>query len=631
MRSAAALCIGVLVVILASAMASRADQFDIISFEHPSANVEIVHINQPNPQHPITQYPSITFLPGDQIVVTAGGCVQTGGWGDTWKRYVNPSGDESEKYYFGEIWIPGVTEVMEPIQGVVNKQLFVPAGSPSNLFLRLGYSDDGYGDNNYDNHDNGNDNQCGGQDGGSAWVVLTITHNATPPQQTALVAPFDLFWNQVDGNGIPFQAIWGESINNKLDPADHPNPFPSDDICATPWLNPCTTQAPSIDNAPWPNTWVSCDHLGGPLVGHVNWGPGTYQGSLSWESKSDAGADDDYSLNLATQNAAGATSDRPQGYHIEFDSDETVDNFSSTWWDGFHTLVDENEKDAADEVKDRFTIVTGLVDLDCAHPCGGELHPVYAIFIRENGDPGDETWEFFVRNWGNEGGCASDDHQLFLDSNRYTVMLPWFPNATSVSVGENDIDTNGDVTITGPTAVAGVGVEIDFQMPDPGKHASVDGTFHLTWATSGSARLRPPVAVLPARFVSNGNLRATAASRMRLGVVAFGGARDDQFPPMTESQRSVYFAHLPPVVRHRDTRKIKLGPVHVMAATDYRLRRMRIRRTVPNVLSVFDQAKHARDEARVKALLAAFGGAIPGQQLHPYEGISGSSGNPPPH
>src|SRR5262249_48838660 len=41
-----------------------------------------------------TSYSNILFAPGDIVEVSADGCVQTGGHGATWKRYVNPSGPE---------------------------------------------------------------------------------------------------------------------------------------------------------------------------------------------------------------------------------------------------------------------------------------------------------------------------------------------------------------------------------------------------------------------------------------------------------------------------------------------------------------------------------------------------------
>src|SRR5260370_40569532 len=61
-----------------------------------ATNIDLWRINEPNVKQRITPYPEIRFQPGDVITIDAGGCVQTGGHGDTWKRYVNPSGDDSD-------------------------------------------------------------------------------------------------------------------------------------------------------------------------------------------------------------------------------------------------------------------------------------------------------------------------------------------------------------------------------------------------------------------------------------------------------------------------------------------------------------------------------------------------------
>ena len=604
------------------------DTFDIISVEHPSASVEIVRIRQPNVKKAVTAYPSITFQPKDQVVLAAGGCVQTGGSGATWKRYVDPSGEDSSKYYFGEIWIPGITGVMQPIEGAIAANpLYVPPGtSTDNLFLRLGYSDDDLSDNGYYDHDDGTENQCAGQAGGAAWVTLTITHNVDPPTSSGEVAPFDLFWGQADSNGIPLEAIWGESVNHRRDPANHPSALPGDDICATPWLLPCTTQAPTLDMASWPNTWVSCDWLGGPLVGHANWGPGTYQGTLRWESKSNAGADDDYSINLTTPDNDGATAGRSEGYHIEFDSDETVDHFGSVWWNSFQTAVDIDEPTAAQEIKDKFAVVTGLVDLDCAHPCSGELHPVYALFIRTSDDPAHETWAFFVRNWGNEGGCASDNHQLLLDGDKYTVTLPWLPGGTSVGLSTYDIKTNSDaVSVTGPIPVPGAGVKLIFQLDRPENQSSVDGMIQFKWTTTrvfGGA----PVVVE--------GLRAPVREReRRLLTAPYGGTRDDMLPPLTAAQLAIFKAHLPETSDDRNARKLTIKSDEAELAVAARLEASRIggtRLVVPRIRSVYDPKKHAGDQARFEALLAAFEGKIPGRPPRLESGIGGEILHPAP-
>src|SRR5947209_4757638 len=54
-------------------------------------------------------YPQIRFPAGASIEIVAGGAVQTGGHGNTWKRYVDPSGPNSGTLYHGLIKIEGIT------------------------------------------------------------------------------------------------------------------------------------------------------------------------------------------------------------------------------------------------------------------------------------------------------------------------------------------------------------------------------------------------------------------------------------------------------------------------------------------------------------------------------------------
>jgi len=96
-----------------------------------------------------------SFLPGDHVTVNAGGCVQTGGHGQTWKRYVDPASDGD--LYHGLITIPGATGDLERLVNVVGRQYVVGGRGGS---LKLGYEDDGYSDNGYYAHDDGTGGQC---------------------------------------------------------------------------------------------------------------------------------------------------------------------------------------------------------------------------------------------------------------------------------------------------------------------------------------------------------------------------------------------------------------------------------------------------------------------------------------
>jgi hypothetical protein len=122
-------------------------------------------ITRPRVTQARTEYPQITFSPNSQVTVTGSGCVQTGGKGATWKRYVDPAGAKSSTLYHGEILIPGAMpslkffEPRQPTVYTIPAKVSVPAGQ---MHLTLGYTDDAFSDNGYyaRNQDNGNYDQC---------------------------------------------------------------------------------------------------------------------------------------------------------------------------------------------------------------------------------------------------------------------------------------------------------------------------------------------------------------------------------------------------------------------------------------------------------------------------------------
>src|SRR6516225_880179 len=74
-----------------------------------SGNVESWRITEPDVTKPIIEFQQIRFQPGDEVRVTGGGCLQIGGSGKTWKRYVDPLGPNSDRLYHGMVLIPGAT------------------------------------------------------------------------------------------------------------------------------------------------------------------------------------------------------------------------------------------------------------------------------------------------------------------------------------------------------------------------------------------------------------------------------------------------------------------------------------------------------------------------------------------
>jgi hypothetical protein len=161
----------------------------------------------------------IRFQTGDKVTIEAGGGVQTGGHGTTWKRYVNPIGDNHDKMYYGTIYIPGITTGgLTPIRDLVGPygegkydsqkpdqctlHLTIPDISSlpeSARYLRLGYVDDNYTDNGYWGHDDGDEDQCKGV--GPAYVKITIEH-AAPAVVATSPAPPAVKVDYIVGAGI---------------------------------------------------------------------------------------------------------------------------------------------------------------------------------------------------------------------------------------------------------------------------------------------------------------------------------------------------------------------------------------------------------------------------------------------
>jgi hypothetical protein len=156
----------------------------------------------PNVKNDITEYKQIAVRKGDEITINACGCVQTGGKGKTWKRYLLPLGENSDKFYHGLIsFSHGMSMIPPP--GIAHPQYPTTSptvrtfqGHPASLFridefiaaqgngfrfeilmdgyLVLGYEDNDYHDNGYGGHDDGNPEQCAGIGGVS--VLISVKH-----------------------------------------------------------------------------------------------------------------------------------------------------------------------------------------------------------------------------------------------------------------------------------------------------------------------------------------------------------------------------------------------------------------------------------------------------------------------
>jgi hypothetical protein len=360
-------------------------------------------------------------------------------------------------------------------------------------------------------------------------------------------------------------------------------------------LPACSTQSPTVDTPGLPDSLI-CNFPDSEtgINGHVDWLDATYEGTLTWDENS---IDHDFNFYMDPLSPIGRL-------HLEFNSDETIDNFQTPWWKSFH------DNHPAKGTALGYTIVTGLVGLDCEHDCRLEVHPVHAIAIRVKEDRADETWAIFVRNWGNEGFCSSQQHYLDLDHNVFTVRLPWNADALGhVTVGSATTFQANVPNLIGPIVTPQPpgrlqrgepqgGVLVQFVLPAADVGGIVNGELHLQW--SGATIAQPPAT--PPRPTIAGWSRAgkpIAASQQQTPDVEDKlGALVAQMSP---AQRQIYQGKLNHVVAPH-TIPLRAGtPANAPPVTQ-----------PPHVRHVADAKKPIADQLRRDALCASFANNVPG-------------------
>jgi hypothetical protein len=332
------------------------------------------------------------------------------------------------------------------------------------------------------------------------------------------LAPFDLVADTVDDNGLPLNPRWGgqQKTGSGWAPAPVPgqctrsvhqciSPGPAHIIHHDPGILPCSHQytyynCPDFVSARW------CEP-------HVNWFGVTYSTpsqsdasaptqKIEWEAQTCQPDDYDYNMNLQRDDQAGYAEGEEGRLHMEFDFRETINHFTTPWWSQFHKAV-ENDHCATHgsgggQIDGSAAIVTALMGFDASHPSpsgalGVELHPVWALAMNVNsqGSTDDDTWVFFVRNWGNEGSCGASQEFIYFPNNQYTFRLPWnLPwraGATSATVIPNfeGYNTQGpppSVENGAIRIVPGVGIFVTFPLDAPREDGSVwNGELHVQW------------------------------------------------------------------------------------------------------------------------------------------------------
>ena len=577
-----------------------AEDFDIVTRSTPRPGVDQIRIDRPNPTKRSVDYPQITFQPGDGVTITAGGCVQSGGHGSTWHRYVNPSGGDSDKLYHGLITIPFATGSLERIQKYQNRQVHVAANAPPGSHLQLGFEDDNYSDNGYYRHDDGPNDQCKGPTGGPAWVVLTVVHKTGSGGGTGGTRDWDLNLTTFDDNGIPLNPDWHHH-------------FPNPDNCRWPWNDPSnqpdcvsTGQITNKDEHYTCEVWYHGSDHG--LGGHANWTAATFTGQVYWDLHSNSVYDDDdYCVNIYTPGAVIATAGQIDGVHVEFNSDETVDvltdDFKLPLWKAFRKAVDEGDSQAHSFLDGKEIIVTGLLGVDFIHTPAAESHPAWAFAWHSNSDFADDTWSFFVRGWGDEGYCSGDQHYISYLGSQYTFRFKWPAGATSgVPKSGTTFLTNTNAGAATVSVVPNEAVLLTFHdLPDPTAQGLIAGELHMSFTGTPSAR----TSIIGTRATT-----ATTATTRASGTEVRPQARaaesliEDALAGLTPAQRAIYTANAPKKTRAAARPVVAVrwqaGPPPAKFPVNQH----------PQVRSAHDAASAAHKNAQIEALKKA-GGKVP--------------------
>jgi hypothetical protein len=520
-----------------------------------------------------------------------------------------------------------------------------------------------------------------------------------PPPPTDVVGRFDLVrtppFAEFDDNGLRLNPQWrGQSAAPNTLPSLGPyySNWCGGTASTQPWESPCTSQPTTVDNTSLSKSildWLGNAtgiHPGSCGTGHHNWMPVTYTGQVFWESHSPSDSDDDYNIRLippavgADGNhvpyGAGVTEQELLVYPptsevidrsgnikiwpathdmyssnlgvptagIEFDSDETVDHFTTGWWTRFHSAVDDFGNDAGVSfdcykgnpkactstsalfrmISGKFAIVSGLMGMDTAHGIYPEIHPAFAMAIRVNDDPSDETWEIFVRRSGDEGWCSSNIHILEnLPNDTYTFRLP--SRGTAVQMTQEEWGTElGSITRWFPDTIEpSQGKLVSFVIPAPRIVNGIligdmiHGEVHFKWSGGSTVAPRPGLGGLggPGTIARGGSVAPSGpptvtpqkAPEPEDGLEAL-------IATMTPAQKQLFHSKIPqkPTPTRHD-KAPKLGTTAPPVAGAARATRPSPlplpipMRTVPITRMISNPVKIAKDQKLLDALHAVYG------------------------
>jgi len=442
-------------------------------------------IAKPDVTHPRVVRNDITFNPGDEVIVHAGGCVNVGG-GD-WRDFVAPAGKNSDRLYHGRINIPGATAGLVRIGTVVDRPLHVsmlPPHRTGPLALEIGYDAEDYSRVGYDGPMSGG---CSAP----AWIRIERqpqTSTGQPQANPAPAAPLDLSWHSVDDNYLPVNPDWYYHETTGKLPNSHVmcNDFAEIHGEKETWVNSprCTEWDTDVDEAGFPHVWcgmVLMHMFSGAIHGHANWAAAYFDARVYYETKT---LDGDYDFGIDTNEHAVATGNdlykslNRRVIHGEFSSHEVTGHMrrvcgdDATWWEHFR-CADNSRAGPARLLNGRRAKIIGLLNFDNEHfgseGAHTELHPIYLFAVLTNEDATTQTWSFFARDYGDQGGCSHPGwtHKLFLPGD---AMYFHVDGVASLDMQRSRVNATAccPQPLISTTPTDG-GVLVKVGLPDPGK------------------------------------------------------------------------------------------------------------------------------------------------------------------
>ena len=144
----------------------------------------------------------------------------------------------------------------------------------------------------------------------------------------------------------------------------------------------------------------------------------------------------------------------------------------ATWWEHFR-CADSSRSGPARLINGRRAKIIGLLNFDNEHfgsdGAHTELHPIYLFAVLTQEDARTETWSFFARDYGDQGGCSHPGwtHKLYLPGD---AMFFHVEGVASLDLRKSRVESTS--CCANPlisTEPANDGVLVKVNLPQPGK------------------------------------------------------------------------------------------------------------------------------------------------------------------